>query len=147
MINGSFKSYSYEDTLAIGERIAKELTGKEVIALFGGLGMGKTALTTGIVNGLGAEHCVSSPTFAIVNEYHAKFTIYHFDMYRISDWDDLYSVGFFDYLDNGVLVIEWSENMEEFLPDDCVRITLTKTDNENERLIDISGFDYENTIN
>jgi len=139
MINGSFKSYSYEDTLAIGERIAKELTGKEVIALFGGLGMGKTALTTGIVNGLGAEHCVSSPTFAIVNEYHAKFTIYHFDMYRISDWDDLYSVGFFDYLDNGILIIEWSENIENALPEKYIRIEIQKGEQENERIINVRG--------
>ena len=120
-----YQSNSYEETLAIGETIAQSLNGTEVIALFGGLGMGKTAFTTGLVKGLGAENCVSSPTFALVNEYHARFTVYHFDMYRISTWDDLYSIGFFDYLDNGILVIEWSENIENALPENCIKITIT----------------------
>ncbi len=132
-----YQSHSYEETLAIGETIAKELTGTEVIALFGGLGMGKTAFTTGLVKGLGAENCVSSPTFAIVNEYHARFTVYHFDMYRISSWDDLYSVGFFDYLDNGVIVIEWSENIENALPENYIRITIEKGDDENQRIFTV----------
>ena len=74
-----YNSFSYDETLDIGVRLASNLKGNEVIALFGGLGMGKTALTTGIAKGLGAENCVSSPTFAIVNEYHGKVNIYHFD--------------------------------------------------------------------
>ena len=119
-----YKSHSYEDTIKIGEKLGKNLKGTEIIALFGGLGMGKTALTTGIAKSLGAENCVSSPTFALVNEYHGRVNIYHFDMYRISTWDDLYSIGFFDYLDNGVLVIEWSENIE-------------KGNNENERILTV----------
>lgn len=134
-----FESHSYEDTLLIGEEISKSLKGKEVIALFGGLGMGKTALTTGIAKGLGAENCVSSPTFAIVNEYNAKYKIYHFDMYRISSWEDLESVGFFDYLDDGVLVIEWSENIENALPDDYIKITIQKGNNEDERILTVEG--------
>ena len=112
----TYISHSYEDTLKIGEGLAEGLKGTEVIALFGGLGMGKTALTTGIARGLGSSDSVSSPTFALVNEYHGKYNVYHFDMYRISSWDDLYSIGFFDYLDTGVLVIEWSENIENALP-------------------------------
>lgn len=132
-----YKSYSYEDTLKIGEEIAQSLKGTEVIALFGGLGMGKTALTTGIAKGLGCTDCVSSPTFALVNEYHGKCNIYHFDMYRISSWDDLYSIGFFDYLDTGVLVIEWSENIENALPDEYIRITIEKGNDENERILTV----------
>ena len=132
-----YKSYSYEDTLKIGEEIAQSLNGTEVIALFGGLGMGKTALTTGIAKGLGCDDCVSSPTFALVNEYHGKCNIYHFDMYRISGWDDLYSIGFFDYLDTGVLVIEWSENIENALPDEYIRITIQKGNDENERILTV----------
>lgn len=132
-----YKSHSYEETLKIGEEIAENLKGTEVIALFGGLGMGKTALTTGIAKGLGCDDCVSSPTFALVNEYHGKCNIYHFDMYRISGWDDLYSIGFFDYLDTGVLVIEWSENIENALPDEYIRITIEMGNDENERILTV----------
>jgi tRNA threonylcarbamoyladenosine biosynthesis protein TsaE len=132
-----YKSHSYEETLKIGQEIAENLKGTEVIALFGGLGMGKTALTTGIAKGLGCDDCVSSPTFALVNEYHGKCNIYHFDMYRISGWDDLYSIGFFDYLDTGVLVIEWSENIENALPDEYIRITIQKGNDENERILTV----------
>lgn len=132
-----YKSHSYEETLKIGQEIAENLKGTEVIALFGGLGMGKTALTTGIAKGLDCDDCVSSPTFALVNEYHGKCNIYHFDMYRISGWDDLYSIGFFDYLDTGVLVIEWSENIENALPDKYIRITIQKGNDENERILTV----------
>ena len=121
----------------IGVRLASNLKGNEVIALFGGLGMGKTALTTGIAKGLGAENCVSSPTFAIVNEYHGKVNIYHFDMYRVNTWDDLYSTGFFDYLGNGVIIIEWSENIENALPDEYMKISIKKGSSENERIFTV----------
>lgn len=133
----TYISHSYEDTLKIGEGLAESLKGTEVIALFGGLGMGKTALTTGIARGLGSSDSVSSPTFALVNEYHGKYNVYHFDMYRISSWDDLYSIGFFDYLDTGVLVIEWSENIENALPSEYIRVTMEKGDDENERMITV----------
>ena len=132
-----YTSHSYEDTLKIGEELAQSLKGCEVIALFGGLGMGKTALTTGIAKGLGSSDDVLSPTFALVNEYHGRCALYHFDMYRISSWDDLYSIGFFDYFDTGVLVIEWSENIENALPQEYIRITLEKGSGENERTITV----------
>lgn len=136
-MNKVYKSHSYEDTLRIGEEISRDLKGTEVIALFGGLGMGKTALTTGIAKGLGADNCVSSPTFALVNEYNGKYKIFHFDMYRISTWDDLYSIGFFDYLNNGILVIEWSENIENALPQKYIKITLEKGNGEDERILTV----------
>ena len=137
ILSRTYISHSYEDTLKIGESLAENLKGTEVIALFGGLGMGKTALTTGIAKGLGSNDSVSSPTFALVNEYHGKCNVYHFDMYRISSWDDLYSIGFFDYLDTGVLVIEWSENIEGALPPEYIRITMEKGNGENERIITV----------
>lgn len=137
ILSRTYISHSYEDTLKIGEGLAKSLKGTEVIALFGGLGMGKTALTTGIARGLGSSDSVSSPTFALVNEYHGKYNVYHFDMYRISSWDDLYSIGFFDYLDTGVLVIEWSENIENALPPEYIRVTMEKGNGENERIITV----------
>ena len=99
-------SNSAEETEKIGERLAAALGGTEVIALFGGLGMGKTAFTRGIARGLGVAEGVSSPTFALVNEYRGRCGIYHFDMYRVTSWDDLYSTGFYDYLGSGVMIIE-----------------------------------------
>lgn len=134
-------SDSPAETERIGERVAAALKGTEIIALFGGLGMGKTAFTRGLAKGLGITDGVSSPTFSLVNEYRGKFNVYHFDMYRVTTWEDLYSTGFFDYLDNGVLVIEWSENIEGALPEDCVRITISPGENEQQRIIETEGLD------
>ena len=134
-------SNSTTETEALGERIAKVLTGNEVIALFGDLGAGKTAFTRGLCRGLGIIDGVSSPTFAIVNEYDGGFPVYHFDMYRITSIDDLYSTGYYDYLGNGLLVIEWSENIESELDDDAIRITIEKTADNDRRIITIDGMD------
>lgn len=136
-------SRSAEDTERIGEEIAKALNGDEVIALFGGLGMGKTAFTRGLSRGLGVADGVSSPTFALVNEYQGKFNIYHFDMYRVTSWDDLYSTGFFDYIGNGVLVIEWSENIEGALPENAIRISISRGGSDNERVFEIEGVEIQ----
>ena len=136
-------SKSTEDTEQIGALIAEKLCGNEVIALFGGLGMGKTAFTRGLCRGLGVNDGVSSPTFALVNEYHGKYKIYHFDMYRVTSWEDLYSTGFFDYLDNGVLVIEWSENIEGALPENAIRINISKGESDDERTFEIEGVDIQ----
>lgn len=136
-------SKSTEDTEKIGALIAEKLSGNEVIALFGGLGMGKTAFTRGLCIGLGVNDGVSSPTFALVNEYHGKYNIYHFDMYRVTSWEDLYSTGFFDYLDNGVLVIEWSENIEGALPENAIRINISKGESDDERTFEIEGVDIQ----
>lgn len=137
-----FISSSASETESIGKKLAQRLKGTEVIALFGGLGAGKTAFTRGLSAGLGFEDGVSSPTFALVHEYEGRFPIFHFDMYRVTTYDDLYSTGFFDYIGNGVLVIEWSENIEGILPNDAIRITI-KPLSENEREITISGVDME----
>ena len=134
-------SNSPAETEKIGEKLAQSLKGTEVIALFGGLGMGKTAFTRGLCRGLGIDDGVSSPTFALVNEYSGKFNIYHFDMYRVTTWDDLYSTGFFDYVDTGVLVIEWSENIEGALPDNALKITISRGENDDQRIFEIEGTD------
>ena len=132
-------SNSPAETEAIGERLARLLHGTEVIALFGGLGMGKTAFTRGLARGLGVADGVSSPTFALVNEYAGRCAVYHFDMYRVTSWDDLYSTGFFDYLDNGVLLIEWSENIEGALPDNAIRVTISRGEHDDSRIFEIEG--------
>ena len=135
-------SNSVTDTEALAARLAEKLRGGEVIAFTGSMGMGKTAFTRGLVAGLGGGDVVSSPTFALVNEYEARLTVQHFDMYRVSGWDDLYSTGFFDYLDTGsVLVIEWSENIDGALPDDVIRIDIQKGEAETERIIAIDGIE------
>ncbi len=126
---------SYLETVALAERIAKNLPEGTVIGYLGDLGAGKTAFTTGLVKGLGIEADVSSPTFAICNEYKGNDKIlYHFDMYRIDGWDDLYSTGFFDYLETeAYIAAEWSENIFGALPDDAVIVDISKiSDNERE---------------
>lgn len=142
-----FYSKSVKETEELGKRIASVLKGDEVLAMFGDLGAGKTAFTRGVASGLSFDEGVSSPTFAIVNEYNAKFNIYHFDMYRITDEEDLYSTGYYDYLGNGVLIIEWSENIEYALDANTIRIKIEKSDDENVRIFTIEGLDeYENII-
>lgn len=136
-----FKTQSSSETEKIGYQLGKNIKDGSVVAMFGDLGAGKTAFTRGFTKGMGIDCDVSSPTFALVNEYRGeRKTLYHFDMYRISGWDDLYSTGYFDYLDTGCcLIIEWSENIEAVLPENCVRVTITKTENFNERNIEIIG--------
>ena len=136
-----FVSKSTADTEAFGEKIAAVLQGREEIALFGDLGAGKTAFTRGVCKGLGINDGVSSPTFALVNVYKGKYPIYHFDMYRITSEDDLFAIGFYDYLDTGVLIIEWSENIVSELEDNAIRIVITKGNDENERIFEIKGLD------
>ncbi len=139
-------SHSVKDTEEIGKRIASILKGDEIIALFGDLGAGKTAFTRGLCEELGIDE-VHSPTFAIVNEYSGRFVVYHFDMYRIHTEDELYSTGYYDYLQSGIIVIEWSENIESELDESAVRIKISKTDDENTRVIAIDGMDeYADTI-
>lgn len=123
-----FVTHSYEETLQTAADFAKTVKKGTVIGFIGGLGMGKTAFTSGFVKGLGINADVSSPTFAICNEYIGNdCRVYHFDMYRIESWDDLYSTGFFDYIDSGAYILaEWSENVFGALPDDSVIIEIEK---------------------
>lgn len=134
-----FVSHSAADTERIAAEFAAGLPCDAVVAMFGGLGMGKTAFTRGLVSGFGiSPDEVYSPTFAIVNEYHGNPTVYHFDMYRVSTWDELDSTGFFDYLGNGVLAIEWSENIENALPEDRYEVRFEKGEGDNDRIITVS---------
>lgn len=129
------------ETQIIGEKIGAKLNGG-VVALFGGMGAGKTAFVRGFCKGVGYTGEVSSPTFAIVHEYvGGRVPVYHFDMYRIESEDDLYSCGYYDYLDeDGIVVVEWSENIESLLPDDCLRISFERDEgDENSRIITING--------
>lgn len=139
-----FISNSYEETLAFASEFAKTLPKGTVIGFVGGLGMGKTAFTTGFVKGLGINADVSSPTFAICNDYIGDDNrVYHFDMYRVESWDDLYSTGFFDYLDTGAYIVaEWSENIFGALPEDSVIIEIEKLGDNKRRFIIKLKTDY-----
>lgn len=132
----TYYSKSYKETFNIASEFAKTLPKGAVVAFIGDLGAGKTMFTSGIVKGLGIDAEVSSPTFAICNEYSGNGkTLYHFDMYRIETWADLYSTAFFDYLDTGAyMCIEWSENIFSALPNDAIIVEIEKL-SENERNI------------
>ncbi len=129
-------SASVAETEAYAAMLAKELKGGTVVALFGGMGMGKTAFVRGLAKGLGLQAEVSSPTFALVHDYGGQPPLVHFDMYRVGGWEDLYSTGFFDYLDAGaILVVEWSENIEGALPEEAIRLHFHRVD-EQTRIIE-----------
>lgn len=132
-------THSPEETEAVGAEVARKLASPAFIALYGDLGVGKTAFVRGLASVLAPGVAVRSPTFALVNEYRGRpVPVFHFDMYRITDEDELYSIGFYDYLDRGVCVVEWSENIGYALPEEYLKITIEKTDGgENERRIRI----------
>ncbi len=131
-------SHSPEQTELIACELAKTLLAGDVVALRGGMGAGKTAFVRGLAKGLTVTGEVASPTFALVHEHEGRIPLYHFDMYRVTTMDDLYSTGFFDYLDSGaVLAVEWSENIEAALPRKRVVVTLTPiSDTEREIVIE-----------
>ncbi len=134
---------SAKETVELGKKIGRLLKGGDIIAFKGGLGVGKTTITHGIAAGMGLRDDVSSPTFALVNEYTGKdrLTLYHFDMYRINGSDELESIGFYDYLGGDcVIAIEWSENIANDLPDSAITVEIIRI-GENERKIIISGGD------
>ena len=121
-------THSREETVALGRKLAAVLPDGALIAFTGGLGAGKTAFCEGLAEGLGCTDPVSSPTFAIVNEYRSDETgelIYHFDFYRIKKLSEVYDMGYEDYFYSGALCfIEWPELVEELLPGDAVKVTI-----------------------
>ncbi len=136
-MNNIYISNSPAETKKIAADLASTLSGGEVIAFYGDLGQGKTCFVTGLAEGLGFNGEVSSPTFAIINEYiGGKFDLYHFDMYRVSGWDDLYSTGYFEYMESGgVLAVEWSENIENALPDNTIKVTIKRLDETSRKIV------------
>ena len=133
------KTTSPEETIAVGEQIAAMLHVGDVIAYQGDMGAGKTTFTIGLAKGLQIDGWVSSPTFALVHEYPGEIPLCHFDMFRITTMDDLYSTGFFDYLDGTrIIAVEWSENIIGALPDGFLTIAFAKGDGD-ERTITITG--------
>lgn len=133
---------SPEETIKFAESVGKKLKGGDVIAYVGGLGVGKTTFTRGLSIGLGIGDIVTSPTFALVNEYRSdssNIMICHFDMYRITNSLDLETTGFYDYMNGrNILAVEWSENISDALPKNTIYIKITRL-SENEREIEIIG--------
>ena len=136
-----FLTNSPEETEKVGAALGKILTPGAVLAYRGDLGAGKTAFTRGLARGLGYAEPVTSPTYTIVNEYlGGRLPLFHFDMYRLASSDDLWDIGWEDYLDrNGVCAVEWSENISDAL-EDAIVITIHKT-GETSRRIEIEGGD------
>ena len=120
-------THSADETQALGKKLAESLRPGDVIAYFGNLGAGKTAFTRGIAEGLGVSEQVTSPTYTIVNEYlSGRLPLFHFDMYRLGSSDELFDIGWEDYLARGgVCAVEWSENVEDALQD-AIRVTIEK---------------------
>lgn len=135
-----YRTYSVQETEQLASEFAKELKRGDVVAFTGGMGAGKTAFVRGLAKGLGVSGEVSSPTYAIVNEYRGDPTLYHFDMYRVSSVEDLFTTGYFDYLDQGdsILAVEWSENITESLPEETIFVDMVPL-SEQERKIQIIG--------
>ena len=134
-----FETNSELETEQAGERFASTLPDGAVVAMYGELGSGKTAFVRGMARGMGISMRVSSPTFTIVNEYRGDRELIHFDMYRLASGDELFDIGWEDYLNRGsVCAVEWSENVEDAFFGDEVRVTIEKL-NDSDRKITIEG--------
>ena len=131
-------THSADETQALGQKLASRLAPGDVIAFFGDLGAGKTAFTRGLAQGLGITDPVTSPTYTIVNEYlSGRIPLFHFDMYRLSSSDELFDIGWEDYLSRGgVCAVEWSENVEDAFEGDELIVRITKL-SDDERKIEI----------
>ena len=138
-----FVTHSREETQVLGARLADALDAGRVVAFTGDLGAGKTAFVSGMARALGVEGRVTSPTFTIVNEYEGgRLPLFHFDMYRLGGADELFHIGWEDYLArNGVCAVEWSENVAEAIEPDAVRVSILRGEGDDDRIITIEGVD------
>jgi tRNA threonylcarbamoyladenosine biosynthesis protein TsaE len=129
-------THSFEETLRFGERLGRELQRGDVVALFGDLGAGKTALVKGIARGLGITQEVTSPTFTLVHEYTGgRLPLFHVDLYRLDSPEQALAIGIEEYLNGpGATAIEWSEKIESLLPATAIRIRITASDNNVRRI-------------
>ena len=134
-----YDSYSPDETFELAKKLGQEAKAGDVVCLIGNLGVGKTLFSQGFAKGLGIEEYVNSPTFTIVQEYEGtddrRLTLYHFDVYRIEDSEEMEEVGFTDMIyGNGVSLIEWADMISDILPERYIRVTIEKNLEK--------GFDY-----
>ena len=145
------KTCSPDETMLVGRTLGSILNSGDVVCLTGDLGTGKTAFTNGMAQALGVKEYVTSPTFTIVNEYKTEVPLYHFDVYRISDPEEMYDIGFEEYLyGDGIVVIEWAELIKDILPDELIWVKISKNLNSGvdarEIDIDFIGEKYRSYI-
>ncbi len=142
-------THNEKETENVGAQLAKTLKRGDIVAFYGDLGAGKTTFVRGIASVLSPSAYVQSPTFTVMIEYDSEIPLYHFDMYRIDGYEELYGIGFFDYAGgDGIALIEWSENIENELPRSIVKVDIRKGEGENEREItitDMRGGENENS--
>lgn len=134
---------SVQKTLELGRKIGELVNPGDIICLIGDLGTGKTHITKGIAQGLKIEDYITSPTFNIVNEYEGRLKLYHFDVYRVNDPNEIYAIGFDEYIfSDGVSIIEWANYIEELIPKEHIEITIEKLPNieDNYRKINLKAF-------
>ena len=138
-----------KETEEFGIKFGKLLEPGDIVCLNGDLGAGKTTMTKSIGIGLGVEEYITSPTFALINMYKGRMVVYHFDVYRLENVDELYDLGFDEYFfGEGVCIIEWAEKIDKLIPENRIIIDIKKTDSIDERILHISGYGnrYEEMI-
>ena len=145
---------SVEETIIIGEKLGSLVNSGDIVCLTGDLGTGKTHFVKGFAKGLNIEEYITSPTFTIVNEYQGRLKLYHFDVYRVDDPDEIYAIGFDEYIfSSAVSIIEWSNLIQELIPEESIRINIVKVPEkgDNYREIEISykgeRYNYVKEIN
>lgn len=144
-----FVTESTEETSNIGEQLGRLLIKGNIICLTGDLGAGKTAFTKGIAKGLGVLDYVTSPTYTIINEYQGRLPLYHFDVYRLNDVEEMYELGYEEYFfGDGVVVVEWADVVRDIIPGERLWITIlnTKGDDSREIIMEPTGETYDNIV-
>jgi len=136
----TLRSKNEKETIRLGEIIGANLEAGDVVCLDGQLGTGKTVIAKAIAVSLGVDEYVTSPSYTIINEYNGKLPVYHFDVYRIDDIDEMYELGYEEYFFGaGVCIIEWASMIEELLPENCLFVKLKQSEDFNHREFEISG--------
>lgn len=129
-----------EETQKFGEKLGSILKEGDILCLNGDLGAGKTTLTKSIGSGLGVDEYITSPTFALINEYRGRIPVYHIDVYRLENVEEIDDLGFDEYIyGSGVTIIEWAERIRSFLPKDRIILDIRRGDDENSRRVSLSG--------
>lgn len=140
---------SAEETSRIGEKLGRLVNEGNIICLSGDLGAGKTAFTKGIAKGMGVEDYVTSPTYTIINEYEGRLPLYHFDVYRLNDVEEMYELGYEEYFfGDGVVVVEWADIVRDIIPGERLWITIlnARGDDTREIIIEPTGEVYDNIV-
>ena len=128
--------HNEQETIEYGKKLGQQAAPGQILALTGDLGAGKTTLTKSIAAGLGISEMITSPTFTIVKEYHSgRLPLYHFDVYRIGDIDEMYELGYEEYFfGSGLCVVEWADLIEELIPEEAMWISIAYGEREEERI-------------